>query len=213
MTAKLTDEQIAELNRLAEKATKGPWGGSYSHWGRLQICQVNGRTIGELSRYVGLGGEENRLNEEQHANAYFIAALRNAWPAISAALAGRRSAAGVVSEEALQIAEIYKDASPDNVLKQNRDAGTLARELIRVAESPAATLSEDAVVVSTLTASVAAHILRNRASERASSAMELEALKELDAVLKESDGRCLECFSVKYLGNYCPAHRTAPCLT
>lgn len=59
--------------------TPGPWECVMAHWGRWQIyttadSQGHSFNIGDLSHYVGLGGQENELNRQQDANARLIAA-------------------------------------------------------------------------------------------------------------------------------------------
>ncbi len=108
-------EQIEELDRLAEKATPGPWDvcGATHVWsptGKANVASCSElRGISHVG-YDSPSAASGNLHEIA-ANARLIAALRNAWPEIRRALSADRDA---LLRECLQIAERSPELNMSN---------------------------------------------------------------------------------------------------
>lgn len=84
----MTDVELAELERLADAATPGPWEANSDHHNNVYVDAMN---QGELGLKVQLLDLNMQGNEE---DAAFIAASRTAIPALLADLREARASLG-----------------------------------------------------------------------------------------------------------------------
>ena len=120
----MTPERIAELRRLADAATKGPWEAKddYPEVKIVSDYQVEG--AGEVANWIAtvddspdFGDDEAEVAERNQANGLFIAAARSAVPELLDALEARdaeieslkglsEAAIKALSDVAVQLAEL-----------------------------------------------------------------------------------------------------------
>ena len=81
MNESMTDQEIREIEALAEKATPGPW---LAPGGAIVRAPKNPGIAGSLSDAVCTAFTANRNNRDASANTAFIAASRTAVPRMAA---------------------------------------------------------------------------------------------------------------------------------
>lgn len=140
----MTDEEIQALQALAERATKGPWANE-DPLGPDMLSIVEAGLPPHQWRFIASidaeGGEISR--KEAKANAAFIAASRDAVPALCAELLAARAMVAVLREDNDILEDANEELGPALAKALNErdtlraDVARLREALRKIADAPA----------------------------------------------------------------------------